>query len=482
LLQVPEIARRWHQHQRDLYASVHFMKNSSRYRLFAPGNLGKGDFNIYRMFVEASMQLARPGGFVAQVLPAGFYGGANAMAIRKELYEHWELRAVLGFINTTGVWFPGVHRDTSFCSYAARKGGSTKAFDVAFELRDPVDLARALDGGVVRLSVDAVRDQSPKALAIPELNSATDAALVDRMYASWPKFGDEAAGPPLRHYMTEIHMGNDRELFGDYDDGLPLYEGRMIDQFDHRAKAWRSGRGRAAVWEPLPFGDPRKAITPQWRVPPRNVPAKLGDRVSRYRIGFGDVTGPRNERSLIATLIPHGVICGHKVPTIEFPRGWEWAYMPWLAVANSFCIDFLIRKKVALSVSYTLLDSMPFPRLPIDDPIVALLGPLALRLTCTAPEMAAFWNAMADHGWCEPIPEGTTPPGSSTRPPVPSPAPRSMRSSPVTSSPSAPMNSPGSWTPSRHCADARSEHTASIGPSAWCSSISPGRSRIREGH
>jgi len=66
---------------------------------------------------------------------------------------------------------------------------------------------------------------------------------------------------------------------------------------------------------------------------------------------------------------------------------------------------------VALSVSYTVLDSMPFPRLPVDHPVVAHLGPLALRLTCTEPETAAYWNAMADHGWCDPIPEGTSPPG-----------------------------------------------------------------------
>jgi hypothetical protein len=25
--------------------------------------------------------------------------------------------------------------------------------------------------------------------------------------------------------------------------------------------------------------------------------------------------------------------------------------------------------------------------------------------------MAAYWNAMAAHGWCEPVREGTTPPG-----------------------------------------------------------------------
>ena len=42
--------------------------------------------------------------------------------------------------------------------------------------------------------------------------------------------------------------------------------------------------------------------------------------------------------------------------------------MPWLAVANSFCIDFLARKKVALSMSMTVLDSLPFPRLPLTTP------------------------------------------------------------------------------------------------------------------
>jgi Eco57I restriction-modification methylase len=411
LLQEPEIDRRWNEYQRDLYAGVHLIKNSGRYTLFAPGNLGKGDFNIYRMFVEASMQLTRPGGYVAQVLPNGFYGGANAMAIRKELYEHWQLRAVLGFINTGEQWFNSVDATTRFCLYAARRGRSTKTVEVAFELRTPADLARALDSASIHLNVDTIREQSPDALAIPEIANASDVQLVERMYAPWPKLGDETAGSPIRHYQTEIHMGNDRDLFGEHEDGLPLYEGRMIDQYDHRAKAWRSGRGRAAVWEQLRFDTPDKAIVPQWRVPRSNIPSKLGDRTDCYRIGFGDVTAPRNERSLIAALIPPGTICGHKVPTIVFPDGWEWFYMIWLAVANSFSLDFLLRKKVALSVTYTVLDSMPFPRLPLDHPAVSRLGPLALRLTCTAPEMTDYWNSMATHGWCQPVPTGTTPPG-----------------------------------------------------------------------
>jgi len=364
------------------------------------------------MFVETALQLTRSGGRAAQVVPAGFYGGANAAAIRRELYEHWQLSCVFGFINTGEHWFTSVDATTRFAAYIGCKGGRTKSFEVAFELRSSTDLARALSGQTTTLAISDIREQSPDALAIPEVTDAVDAALATRMSVCWPLFGDEAAGPPVRHYQRELDMGTDRELFGDFPDGLPVYEGRMVDQFDHRAKAYRSGRGRSAVWEALPFGDSRKAIVPQWHLPPEKIPNKLGDRVWRYRVGWCDVTAPRNERSLVAALIPPGVICGHSLPTLEFiDREFDWAYMPWLATANSLCMDYLARKRVTLHVAFGVLDSLPFPRLPIDHAIVERLGRLALRLTCTAPEMTAYWNAMAPYGWCEPVPEDATPPG-----------------------------------------------------------------------
>ena len=36
--------------------------------------------------------------------------------------------------------------------------------------------------------------------------------------------------------------------------------------------------------------------------------------------------------------------------------------MLWLVVANSLTMDFIVRKKVALKMSYTIMDSLPFPR------------------------------------------------------------------------------------------------------------------------
>ena len=177
LLVHPEIAERWAQYRRELYASVHFMKASGRYQLFASGNLGKGDFNVYRMFVETAMSLTRPDGFVAQVVPSGFYNGANAAAIRRELFDHWQLTHVLGLINTGHTWFGGVDPTTRFAAYAAKKGASTETFNVAFGIRSPADLARAFAGETTALSVSSIRLQSPDALAIPEVEDAEDAEI-----------------------------------------------------------------------------------------------------------------------------------------------------------------------------------------------------------------------------------------------------------------------------------------------------------------
>lgn len=96
---------------------------------------------------------------------------------------------------------------------------------------------------------------------------------------------------------------------------------------------------------------------------------------------------------------------------MTYQDGYEWAYLPWLAVANSFVMDYLARKKIALTMSYNVLDSLPFPRLELDDSRVAWLAPRVLALTCTSVEMTDYWNAMAHHGWCTPVEPGATPPG-----------------------------------------------------------------------
>lgn len=406
LLADPVVAAQWERHQLDLFGLVHFLKNSGRFTLYAPGNLGKGDFNVFRMFAELALKSAREGGYAAQVLPGGLYGGANVSAIRRFIFDRCVLKRLWGLSNSQRGWFAKV--DISrFAAYAAQRGGRTTSFLAQFGLMEPADLA----SDAVEFDADFVRSNNPDTYAIPDVRSAADLTVAQKMLAAHPAFGDASAGPPMRHYQRELDMGNDRDLFTADPAGLPVYEGRMITHFDHRAKTYDSGHGNSSRWIERAHTDPEKGIVPQWRVLPENVPGKLGDRCERYRLCFRDVAQPRDVRSLIAALVPPGVICGHTVPTIIFSPNDSWAYLPWLAVANSFVMDWFTRNKLSSPhLTFSVMDSLPFPRATRTDSWVQHGTLLVLRLVCTAPEMTPYWNEIANLGFCSKVAEGTVPP------------------------------------------------------------------------
>lgn len=397
----PAIEEAWTDYCRKLYSTVAFIRESGRYHLFAPGNLGKGDFNVYRMFVELALESVRRGGRAAQIVPEGFYNGANCMKIREQLFERCALLSIYGFENNRHAWFDSVDTRAKFAIYTAEIPGGTDSFEVAFNIRDKAELVAVVGGGTQTLPVSLVREFSPDALALMEFESQRDIDVATKMYAAHPKFGDQLTGSSRRSYMREIDMGTDRDLFSEDSVGIPLYEGRMVAAYDHRAKGYRSGRGRKADWCDLPFGSPSKSIQSQWFIALDKVPDKVQERYQRYRIGFCDVASPTNERSLVAALIPPGTLAGHTVPTILLEPNAEWNYAAWLAVANSFCVDFLVRFKVSLHMSLSILDSLPFPRLQQDDSRVRFLVPRVARLLCTGPEMVNFWNALAEAGWVD---------------------------------------------------------------------------------
>ncbi len=410
LLTDDEITQEWKAYRRDLFASVHFFKASGRYTLFAEGNLGKGDFNVYRMFVETALRTTRSGGYSAQITPGGLYGGANASAIRRHLLDRCRLVVLYGFSNYKKRWF---QIDMArFTAYVAMAGGRTESFVTKFGMEDASELAAAT---TLTLDADTIRQQEPLTYAIPEVRSSAALSVSQRVYAAWPPFGRDLPGLPYRDFRREVDMGNDRHLFTDDPSGLPVYEGRMIDHFDHRAKTYVSGHGNSAVWQERPFGDPEKSIRPQWYIKEEDIPSKLGDRTDHYRIGYMNVASARDRRSLTAALLPPGVICGDPVPTLVFPDETTWAYMPLLAVMNALPTDWLARSKLTgAHLTLSVIDSLPLPRLTLDDPRTAVLAPLALRLSCTGPEMTPYWSAMSEYGWCEPVPAGMVPDDSFT--------------------------------------------------------------------
>jgi N-6 DNA Methylase len=359
----PDAQSAWDAYSRHLYCAANFMKESGRYQLFSEGNLGKGDFNVYRMFAETAFQIARNGGYAAQFVPEGFYKGANAAALRTAVFNLFDLKLLVGFVNTRAIWFPSVHQQFEFCLYVAEKGGKTNSFTAAFRVNSHEKLTEIVAGhDGLRIPLSMVSEFSPDAMAIMEFGAQDDIDICRKMYQRYPRFGEKIEGLPYRTYMAEIHMGNNRDLFVEDSDGLPVFEGRMLDVYDYRAKGYASGRGRSADWVSLAFGSAGKSIQPQWYIPNDCAPNKILDRINTYRIGFCDVVNPTTEKCLISALIPPETVCGHSVLTILFEEGGMRDSLLWIGIANSLAMDFIVRKKVRLHMTYTILDTLPFPR------------------------------------------------------------------------------------------------------------------------
>jgi len=412
LAEDPAIAAAWAGNRRMIFATAAFLKDSGRFTLFAPGNLGKGDFNLYRLFVELALRLVRPRGWAAQVVPDGLYAGANSMAIRTELFERFRLDVLLGFENAKEAWFPGVDSRAKFTLYSAQKGEATESFRAAFLIRSQEDLRAAGGASALRLPVEMVREFSPDALAVMEFRGQRDIDIARKMYARFPPLGKVVPGTAHRSYLRELESGHVQGRMTEDRQGLPHYEGRMIGQYDHRVKGYRSGRARAAVWEDLPFGSPEKSVQPQWYVDISDVPPQARARIGQYRVGFCDVASPTNERSLVAAMLPRNCIAGAKVPTVTMESATPLEdLLVWLAAANTFTMDFLVRMKVSLTMALTILDSLPFPRLPANDPSARRLVSAALKLVCTGPEMNELWDEMSLAGVVTPR-SGDGPPGT----------------------------------------------------------------------
>src|SRR5438477_4185308 len=86
------------------------------------------------------------------------------------------------------------------------------------------------------------------------------------------------------------------EVFGrwigpDGDVALPLYEGRMIGQFDFSKNGWISGKGRSAVWQDIPFDN--KTIDPQYLMSLNDF-NEWPEILHEGKLAFMDVTSATN--------------------------------------------------------------------------------------------------------------------------------------------------------------------------------------------
>ncbi len=255
---------------------------------------------------------------------------------------------------------------------------------------------------------------APDTLSLLEFKNQREADLASKMYDQ-PLMGDSSVSDWSVKYIREFDMGNDSYLFKklEYLDKqnyrtfpklpscyiglngdlyLPLFEGRMIHQFDHRAKGYQSGQGRSAIWED--FFWTAKQIRPQFYMLENDFRLHRPER-QFYRAGFCHVTSPITERTVQAAMLPWYVPCGHTVPTLISDPQSPLVHLLWLALATSFPADWLMRLRVGYTMNFFYLEQWAVPRPSLNSAVARNLITRAIKLTCVAHEMSDLWNLIA---------------------------------------------------------------------------------------
>lgn len=323
--------------------------------------LRNGEPDLYIAFTELFFRICRPGGVISILVPGGLIRSKGTQGIREELIQASTSASFSIFDNRAR--FFSIDSRFKFLAVCLIKEGDQK------KKREPISLIheRGTRTGVeayghALIGRNALAHIRPD-LTIPEVRSSAEWKVFLKISESGCSWHTPGLGW-TPSFCREVDMTKERPSFltQPSEHSLPVVEGRMVQQHRFGVKGYVSGTGRRAIWQAYAIGNCQ--VRPQFWIEPADVPAANRNRLDMVRVGFCDIAGQTNERSLMAAIIPEGVVCGNKVPTIVFPEdpSIDRLYV-WTAVANSFVFDWMLRRVLTTTVNYFLLQSIPLPRI-----------------------------------------------------------------------------------------------------------------------
>ena len=393
--------------------------------------LGGGDINLYSLFVERAMDLIKPSGFVGLLTPSGIYADKTAARFFKSVSTSGRLSGLFDFENRRlgtdlPPFFPDVDSRFKFCALIF--GGEQREFE-------KTECAFFLNGaGAIKdpdrcfpLAPEDFARVNPNTGTAPVFRTRRDSEITRDIYERHPVLVDRSGGRVRRtwpvRYVRMFDMTNDSHLFrtaaqleaeGFYpvqgnrwkrgeELYLPLYEGKMVQAFDHRAAS--------VVVNPENLNRPAQPLQaslnehtdatwlpdPQFWVGDCEVDWSVG---LSWAIAFKDVTAPTNVRTMIAAVVPRSA-CGNTLPVL-MPTAEGMAQCSetaWLSTAclNSFPFDFVTRQKVqGQHLNWFVLEQLPviasadYARQFGGTTARDLVRDHVLRLTYTAHDMEPF--------------------------------------------------------------------------------------------
>ncbi|WP_420629830.1 Eco57I restriction-modification methylase domain-containing protein [Candidatus Leptofilum sp.] len=358
----PTLADRWAAQKARIEAAATYYKKAPDY-----SRQGRGDTATHKLFLERGYDLLQDGGRLAFVIPSGIYTDLGTMELRQMLLEEGQIEYLYSFSNER-FFFPGVDHRFKFTLLGARNGVKSEGFWSTFRFNPrvavaPDDLPSFLANrkNLVFSRKDSIKKFSPDSLSIMEFQSQLDYEIASTIYGDRTFLGDEA-GWNVKFYR-EFDMTNSRSLFNQIKQGTPLFEGKMIHQFD-------------AYFAEARFWLEEKYL-----------------KYSHVRPGVRAVASNTNERTLISAVLPPNVGAGNSILTIpDISSEQDGLFL--VSLFNSLVLDWIIRMKVTSNLNMFILYQLPVPRLTAGHPVFDAIVPRAARLSCTSAAFAPLWQAV----------------------------------------------------------------------------------------
>lgn len=401
----PEIYSAFATDKRGFEAGNEFARESGRFDLTA-----RGKVNTYSLFAELFANLARTRAGV--IVPTGIATDATTAPFFAALVAGQRLARLVDFENRAGL-FPAVDSRMKFSLLTLGRDEPQAHF--AFFLTDPAQ--RTDPERNFTLSPEEIAAINPNTRTAPVFRSRADAELTAKIYRNAPVLIDEARGKDGNPWSVEFRQGlfnmtSDSALFRtsaqlgaegfvrastDWLRGeerfVPLYEAKMIHQFDHRWAGYDAAGESSSDLDLAQKQSPEVEPEPRYWVSATEVEARLAAKgwTPGWLMGWRDITNATNERTVIASVFPKvgaGDTLLIKMPNVEDAR---------LCAGNianlcSLTLDYASRQKIGgTHLKYNIFKQLPIlPPTFYTEPRLAFLTPRVLELTYTSHSLAPF--------------------------------------------------------------------------------------------
>lgn len=432
LLEDPVKAKGWIEHQRRMDILSAYFKESQSYNLQSPDVGGQAKADLSMLFLERVFSLTDEDGYVAKLFPGKLFTGTGNKDLRNHLLSNTEVGYIVGFENK-GI-FDEIDNRYKFGVVTYKNSGSTDQLRVKFLNRDP-DVLQNVEEETFNVPVEVLKDYSPQTTIFPQITKEEEVPLLRKIVQN-PPINDPSEGSwYVDLYKEELNRTRDSDRFvedeseGDY----PVYGGGNIWQFAYDNRFWDDLES-PTLWSVEEDVDPEKSA--KSRVRGKNskrlkkalfeafdgsgsqigfvrelLEKHRGTEFSEddvlldcttHRIGIREISNNTNERSSVAAVLPKGVVCHHKCPTIRpyeiNPSEGDLKETPAhgvydriftdeelfaaLGILNSVPFDYIVRTKLDTSLSMNMFEECQAPRLSEGDEWFELVWKRSAKLNC----------------------------------------------------------------------------------------------------